>query len=205
MPVQLHDFTQMGGIFFSSPAQVAEALRTVPKNPLLESGIFYPKFYDSNPQTLELLGFVVQKFSPSKIVETGVANGASTRRILDAFQSFGLTDSRLHSIDVDARVATPDLMKNAQFRFHHLGENDTFEEIMDAIGTIDFFYHDSDHSFRNQMLEYSIAWESLNSENGILMSDDINWSNAFLDFCKKVNRSPLLLADGSTFSGIIVK
>jgi hypothetical protein len=111
----------------------------------------------------------------------------------------------LFSLDIDPRVATTDLLSSPQFNFVLIDSQDSFLTAMKEIKIVDVFYHDSDHSYDNQMLEYTAAWEILNSDNGVLVSDDINWSNAFLDFCKKVNRVPLLLSDGGTFSGVISK
>jgi hypothetical protein len=102
-------------------------------------------------------------------------------------------------------VGTPDLLNDPQFNFIVIDSQNSFLDAMKEIQTVDLFYHDSDHSYDNQILEYETAWKILNSKNGVLVSDDINWSNAFLDFCKKINRTPLLLSDGAKFTGVICR
>ena len=202
-PVHLHDFILLGGSFFDTPTDVIDSLWAPPTNSLLKPGEIYPLFYDSNPGTLELLRLLIKEVRPSIVIETGVANGASTRNFLSSFIEFDLLDSKLFSLDVDPRVATPELVSSPQFNFVLVDSPKSFLTAMKEIEVVDLFYHDSDHSYVNQMLEYSTAWEMLNSDKGILVSDDINWSNAFLDFCKKVNRVPLLLSDRGKFTGII--
>jgi len=204
-PVQLHDFVIAGGVFFDSPNAIIDSLKKPTVKSSLELGELYQLFYNSNPKTLELLRMLIDEVRPEIVVETGVANGTSTRTILSSFKDYNLLDSKLYSMDVDPRVATPDLMSSPQFNFVIIESSKSFITAMESIKTVDLFYHDSDHSYGNQMLEYSVAWELLNPGAGILMSDDVNWSGAFLDFSKKVNRIPLLLADGGKFSGIIRK
>ena len=46
------------------------------------------------------------------------------------------------------------------------------------------FIHDSEHSYKMMMYEYSTAWKYL-KKDGILGSDDINHSNAFEEFAGK--------------------
>jgi predicted O-methyltransferase YrrM len=203
--VRLHDYVEIGGIFFDKPKELLESLGEDRKNPLLEPGEFYPLYYDSNPKTLDLLELVIEKNRPAIVVETGVANGASTRRILEAFKRFGLVNSKLYSFDIDSRVAAQELIENPQFTFILVDSPERFTSSLREIGSVDLFYHDSDHSYKNQMLEYSEAWKVLSKEKGVLISDDVDWSNAFLDFCKEIGRIPLLLSDISTFSGIICK
>jgi len=204
-PVQLHDLVLLGASFFENPHDMTDCNRKTPASSFLKQGEFYPLYYDSNPRTLELLRLLIKEIRPAIVVETGVANGASTRTLLSSFKEFELIDSKLFSLDVDPRVATPDLVGHPQFNFVLVDSPDSFLTAMKEIQVVDFFYHDSDHSYENQMLEYTVAWEMLNSAKGVLVSDDINWSNAFLDFCKKVNRVPLLLSDGGKFSGVIYK
>ena len=175
------------------------------KNSDLETGEFYPNFYNSNPNTLELLKLLVGEIRPAIVIETGIANGISTKAILQAFQEYSLHQSKLFSFDVDIRVATPVLLSNPQFSFIPVTSPRSFRESVNSISTVDLFYHDSDHSYSNQLMEYLAIWEILNTEKGVLVSDDINWSNAFLDFCKKVNRTPLLLSDGGKFCGVITR
>jgi predicted O-methyltransferase YrrM len=204
-PVQLHDLILLGGTFFNTAQAVIDSMRTKSVGSTIKSGEFYPLFFDSNPGTLELLRLLVKEVRPNIVVETGVANGASTRNFLTAFKEFDLIDSKLFSLDIDPRVATPDLAASTQFNFILVDSPKSFSEAMKEIEVIDLFYHDSDHSYDNQMLEYATAWEMLNPDHGILVSDDINWSNAFLDFCIIVNRIPSLLSDGGKFSGVIYK
>jgi predicted O-methyltransferase YrrM len=204
-PVQLNDFVMIGSSFFNNPETLLESIGKEPSENLLDAGDFYPLFYNSNSGTLELLRLFIRDARPNVVIETGVANGASTRKILSSFKEFKLFESELYSFDIDPRVASPDLTRSPQFNFVTVSSPDSFVASMNEISTVDLFYHDSDHSYGNQMLEYSTAWELLNPEKGILISDDINWSNAFLDFCKIVNRVPLLLSDSGKFTGVIFK
>ena len=203
-PVQLHDFVLIGAQFFDEPKKIIASLGDDQKSPLLVKGEFYPLFYNSNAKTLDLLREVVKVTRPSCVVETGVANGISTRLILQSFLEFELSSSKLYSFDVDAEVFSLELEQNPQFNKVIIDSPSSFLLAIQKIGAIDLFYHDSDHSYENQLLEYNAAWDAL-TQNGVLVSDDINWSNAFLDFCKKVNRTPLLLSDSGKFCGLISK
>jgi predicted O-methyltransferase YrrM len=202
-PVQLHDFVLFNSLFLDKPEEIVAMKGSTTLNQKLANSTFYPLFYDSNPKTLDLLSLLVSDIRPSVVVETGVANGTSTRSILTAFQNNNLMDSKLFSFDVDSRVATSDLLENGQFNFVLIGEK-RFVDAMADIEFIDIFYHDSDHSYENQMLEYNLAWEKIR-DGGALVSDDINWSNAFLDFCIRIKRPPLILADTEKFCGVVYK
>lgn len=201
-PLQLHDLVLQGGNFFENPRKLLSA-PTNKKNPQLEHSIFFPKFYDSNPKTVKLLELVIEKYKPTTIVETGIANGVSTRAILEALKINKLTNSHLYSFDINPQVVTEDLKINKQFTFKHVCKQN-LQELFQDVPKIDLFYHDSDHTYRNQLTEYKIAWNKM-SDGGILMSDDINWSNAFLDFCFFVNRKPKILVDTEKFCGLIYK
>jgi predicted O-methyltransferase YrrM len=202
-PVQLHDFVLYNGLFLDKPEEIIAMKLNPITNQKLADSTFYPVFYDSNPKTLELLSLLVSDIRPNVVVETGIANGTSTRSILNAFKDNMLITSKLFSFDIDSRVATNDLLENSQFNFVLVGET-SFADAMAEIEVIDIFYHDSDHSYENQMLEYTLAWEKIR-KGGALVSDDINWSNAFLDFCKRVGRPPLVLADTEKFCGVLYK
>lgn len=57
--------------------------------------------------------------------------------------------------------------------------------VLQRLGSIDFFLHDSLHTYENMMFEYKLAWQYL-KKSGMLLSDDVNeyWTLAFLDFCR---------------------
>ena len=56
---------------------------------------------------------------------------------------------------------------------------------------IDIFIHDSDHTYKNMMFEYDISWPHI-KKGGLLISDDIESSNAFYDFSIKKDLKPIL-------------
>lgn len=54
---------------------------------------------------------------------------------------------------------------------------------------IDFFIHDSDHSYLNQKTEYEIALRTLNI-GGILISDDVK-NDAFQEVAHAFKQTPI--------------
>ena len=204
-PLQLHDSVLSGAIFGNEPTILLEkfSLQSIDNTKPELDGI-YPGFYNTNAGTLELLGLLIREFRPLVLLESGVANGASTRKILDSLAHYKIPDSQLFSCDIDARVATPDLLNNPHFNFRLIHSRKDFIDLVSSLDSLDFFYHDSDHTYEHQMFEYSEVWKKL-QPGGVLVSDDINWSNAFLDFCKNVSRTPYILCDTNKFSGFIQK
>ena len=67
-------------------------------------------------------------------------------------------------------------------------------KLLEELGNIDIFYHDSLHTYEHMMFEYKLAWEKLN-KGGLLISDNIDLNNAFIDFCKEVKASWIDLAN----------
>ena len=204
-PVQLNQFVILGSEICETAESVFLEKKLTQEKFNSNSSIYFPSYFNSNPKTLELLELSVKLLKPKIVVETGIANGISTRRILDSFKDQTLSESRLYSMDIDLKALSPELESNLQFKFLRINQNNDFEKALKAVpGLIDIFYHDSDHSYHNQYLEYSLVWERL-SPTGIIISDDINWSNAFLDFCKYRGLKPKVLCDGIKFCGVISK
>jgi predicted O-methyltransferase YrrM len=149
----------------------------------------------------EYLYLVCRSFQPSKVVETGVHYGASSAFMLKALEEFG---GHLYSIDLPSTTYTRDngvihsdnLPKDMQPGFvvpkdlrgnWKLILGDSREELpklLESIGEIDLFHHDSMHTNDLMTFEYQNAWPHI-KPGGLLLSDDANWNTAFNDFCRK--------------------
>lgn len=159
--------------------------------------------------SLRLYG-LVREFKPTILVETGVCNGVSTAVILAALER-NHTGS-LYSIDLPEYTDTyyeegafwegkkgavvpkgnlPGWLIPDQYRPRwHLILGPTREKLpilLDRLGQIDFFLHDSEHSYECMTFEYQMAWSYL-KPGGLLVSDDISWNASFDDFARLHSR-----------------
>jgi predicted O-methyltransferase YrrM len=149
---------------------------------------------------------------PRVAVETGVCNGVST-----AFLLLGLEDNgegELHSIDLpevageDYEQGTfwdgkggavippgkePGWMVPAELRDRwHLvlgRSQDELPPLLERLGAIDFFMHDSEHSYECMSFEFRAAWDALR-DGGVLVADDVNVNTAWDEFVREVGREP---------------
>jgi hypothetical protein len=64
-----------------------------------------------------------------------------------------------------------------------LGVQAVLPGLLAELDTIDFFLHDSRHTFRHMTWEYELAWQHL-APGGCLSSHDVAATSAFDDFCR---------------------
>ena len=67
--------------------------------------------------------------------------------------------------------------------------------LLARLGTVDSFMHDSEHSFECMWFEFNAAWQHLR-DSGVLLSDDVNSTEAFPRFAAEHGRTPVRLARG---------
>lgn len=166
-----------------------------------------------------ILYSIVRRYKPEIVVETGVAHGVSSAFILCAMHEN--SKGHLYSIDLplcDICVKTGN--KGGEMKVledgqkHWINENyyvgdfvpeylkdrwtlilgDAKKELpilLTKLKKITIFFHDSLHTYEHMMFEYETAWPYI-SKNGFLLSHDVLWNSAFLDFSKKVNLKPLI-------------
>jgi methyltransferase family protein len=164
---------------------------------------------------------VLRKVRPEVAVETGVANGFSTAFSLLALQTNGT--GHLHSIDLPREVGRdyepgtfyegegragippgsqpgwlipPELKE--QWTLVLGRSQDELPPLLGRLGTIDSFMHDSEHSFDCMWFEFKAAWPHLRP-GGVLVSDDVNSTEAFSRFAAQEGREPIRLARGMAF------
>ena len=58
--------------------------------------------------------------------------------------------------------------------------------LLKELKQIDFFMHDSEHTYECMSFEFDSAFKVLN-EGGVIVTDNITSNNSFNDFCKKNN------------------
>lgn len=163
------------------------------------------------------LYLLVRKYKPDIFVETGVATGVSTAYILCAMKDNG--KGHLYSIDLPAKLANADsnqlnkkqIYQLADGQIHHdyevgyfvpeylknswtlvLGDaRQELPQLLDKLGKVDIFLHDSLHTYDHMMFEYQTAYPNIR-EGGLLLSDDVVWNRAFYDFCKSTRKKPII-------------
>jgi predicted O-methyltransferase YrrM len=161
---------------------------------------------------------VLRNLQPEAAVETGVANGFSTAFSLLALNTNGT--GRLHSIDLprevgrdyapgtfyegEGRAGIPPGSEPGWLIPEHLKDRwsltlgrsqEALPPLLEKFGTIDSFMHDSEHSFDCMWFEFSAAWPHLRP-GGVLVSDDVNATEAFPRFAREQRRTPVRLARG---------
>lgn len=156
------------------------------------------------------LYYLVRKLKPKIIVETGVWYGISTSYILASLNTNNY--GKLYSIDLPAyfekggyydenpylkkedRIAKLPKAKEPGFivpkylyqRWKLIigSSKDELPKLLKKLKSIDFFLHDSLHSYENMIFEFNLAYKYL-KKNSLIFSDNIDWNNAFNDFAKK--------------------
>jgi predicted O-methyltransferase YrrM len=162
-----------------------------------------------------LLYVLTRLRQPAFVLETGVYYGGNAAFILRALQrngagtlvSIDLPDSKIadhlrgerHPEVRDSERYTPELAPGfmiprglrASWRFI---EGDSLEIIPTLTERFDLFIHDSDHALTFMRKELGLALRAM-SADGIMVADDIDWSNAFYSFVAEERFYPLLLTD----------
>jgi hypothetical protein len=151
---------------------------------------------------------VVRKRRPAVVVETGVCNGFSTAILLEALRLN--STGRLYSVDLPEMAGDTEgsrqfwsgkggavvppgrpsgwlIPEGLQDRWTlSLGRSsEVLPELLERLGKIDLFIHDSEHSFENQFFEFRLAWQHLRP-GGLIAASDINCSEAFTTFQQQV-------------------
>lgn len=130
----------------------------------------------------------IRAFRPGIVVETGVANGVSSSYLLLAMEKNGV--GKLHSIDIGDNSYVPAgkttgwivpefLKRRWDFR---IGDSKVLlPKLLEELGSIDVFIHDSLHVYDHMLWEYRAAFPYLRP-GGLLFSDDALWNKAFPEF-----------------------
>ena len=153
---------------------------------------------------------LIRKLKPETAVETGVCNGFSTAFLLLALAKN--QKGKLYSLDFPEVAGTnyedgtfwqgkrgavipqgkapgwviPELLKSRWELI--LGKSqDKLPELLERLGAIDFFFHDSEHSYECMWFECQEAYPVLR-EGGMMIFDDITWNQAFQNFARDKNK-----------------
>ncbi|HNQ61393.1 MAG TPA: class I SAM-dependent methyltransferase [Bacteroidia bacterium] len=140
----------------------------------------------------KFLYFIVRCAQPDVMVETGVAHGVSSWTILNALHKN--QKGRLYSIDLpnqDLRSynpeniqqgsgwAVPNLLRD-RWELRLGSSKKLLPELVKELGSIDIFFHDSDHSYENMIFEFETVFDAI-KPGGLLLSDDVHKNAAFSD------------------------
>jgi predicted O-methyltransferase YrrM len=156
---------------------------------------------------------VLRKLRPAVAVETGVCNGVSTAFLLLALQANGggelwsVDRPEIAGEDYDAGTfwdgkggavipagrepgwMIPEKLRDGWRLVLGRSQNE-LPGLLERLGTIDFFMHDSEHSEACMRFEFDTAWAALR-DGGVLAADDVNANRAFADFAAAHDREPI--------------
>lgn len=135
----------------------------------------------------------IRAFVPRLAIETGTGAGASSTYILEAMRRNG--EGRLISIDASPnRENVGRLIPESLRDRMQLMTGSSLEVLPDLdLRTLDFFLHDSDHSYRNMMAEYEFALRHFR-DRGVLCSHDVLMTNAWKHIVRRhgIKRSTVI-------------
>jgi len=161
-----------------------------------------------------LMYLLVRHFQPKHVWETGVYYGGNSLFILRALQKNGSgklisaelpatavpSGTKRHpwvldSEDYDTTALEPGFLVPPVLReLWDLRLGSSLDLIPEFPGPCDLYLHDSDHSMEFLRQELSLVGPRM-AEEGIVVVDDIDWSNAFFEFAVQQRLRPLLLTD----------
>lgn len=173
-------------------------------------------FTASHNADLELARFCYaasRVLSPKIVVETGVAYGVTTRFVLQALAQN--KQGRLYSLDLPPLTPNADRFTGLfvpgavreMWTLHRGASRRHLHKLLERLGSVDLFIHDSLHTYANMYWEFQAVWPYL-QPGGILIADDVDGHCAFSDFAARVSTSfSAIVAEKSKKAafGVLVK
>jgi hypothetical protein len=144
----------------------------------------------------------IRALRPEVIVETGVANGVSTAYLLLALERNG--KGILHSIEIgDSTYLPPDCAPGwvvpdwlrSKWTPHWGDARSILPELMNRLGAVDAFVHDSLHTKEHMLFEFEQAYPFIRP-GGLLLADDALWNSAFMEFARTIGASRAQILHG---------
>ena len=170
---------------------------------------------DADPGLARATWALVRHLRPRTVVETGVARGLTTSIVLQALEINGVGD--LFSVDLPPSIdrhrftdqtaaAVPDDLKG-RWTLVRGSSRRRLPGLLETLGGIDLFIHDSLHSHRNMSFELAEAWRALRP-GGFLLADDVHRNSAFVQCAGRVRPARAFCRrsdDGQGMFGMIQK
>lgn len=135
---------------------------------------------------------LVRHLNATRVVETGVAHGVTSRFVLEALARNG--GGHLWSIDLppmrhpelyDQIGVAVDPGQQESWTYIKGSSRRRLPGLLKRAGPIDVFIHDSKHSTDNVLFELKLAWSALRP-GGAVVVDDVDTNNGFHRFCEIV-------------------
>jgi predicted O-methyltransferase YrrM len=194
---ELRRYTELREAF----AQYSTFIKSDYNNLMLDARSWFPMLY-----------CLVRIRQPETLIETGCATGMTSALILYALAQN--QHGHLHSIDMrfptdwltTNNLPSGFLVPSALRSRWTLIERDTklaLPTLLAQLGSVDVFYHDSDHRYVHQMWEFLSTWPYL-VPRGVLCSDDLVDSVAMLDLSRQASGVLRITSRQRNF-GMIVK
>lgn len=157
-----------------------------------------------NAKKLTFIYDTIKKLRPDICVETGVANGFSTAVILLALKEN--KKGKLYSIDICYKptgVIIPKELKQRWILIEGMIKP-KLTGLLQDLKKVDFFLHDGSHTYRDMLFDYTTVWIKM-PKNAVLVSDDVNYNDAFLDFSDGQKQKNEIYKMEDKFMGMILK
>lgn len=163
----------------------------------------FPEAWAIEQETSLLLYGVTRLTRPSLVLEMGVANGTSTSIVLSALEANG--GGRLVSFDVEPTAGSlvPDRLRSG-WELKLVDRARPFaslREQLEPLHSAGIAFHDAGHGYLSQRAEFEILWNSL-AHQGVLVADDVDHSNAWLDFTSRHCSRAFVLIDTRKAVGV---
>jgi Methyltransferase domain len=175
----------------------------------------YSGWDDADPGFARAAWCLTRHGAARAVVETGVARGLTSRVILEALSANG--SGRLCSIDLPLAMQEPSAERELgaavserlkrRWTLVRGSSRRRLPRLLEELGTIDLFVHDSRHSDRNVAFELTRAWGALRP-GGFLLVDDVHHNHAFASCVKSFGMPPAIACssdDGKGVFGVIRK
>lgn len=155
---------------------------------------------DGDPGLLRAVWCLVRHLRPTKVVETGVAHGMTSRFILEALERNGT--GHLWSIDLPTLnltlqpqigIAVGDRFPD-RWTYIRGSSRRQLPPLLAELGQIELFIHDSLHSERNVRFELDRAWKAL-TPGGALVVDDVDANWGFRSFTRSFSGHSALICE----------
>jgi len=127
---------------------------------------------------------LVRAQKPKICIETGSGAGSASSSILCALEKnkcgelFSIDRAGPYADQIGSLIPS---QSRERWKLYLQDNAPLLPEVLSELKTIDFFLHDSNHSYRHMKWEFELAWSHLR-QRGILASHDIVATSSFADF-----------------------